>query len=167
MDLFLFRTINQYAGRWPLFDNIGVFFAYYFEYFLIAFLVLLLLFRFGKYWKTVIFSFISAVLARFVFVGIIRWIWQRPRPFVENTVNLLVNYSAEPSFPSGHAAFYFAIATIVFYKNRDIGALFFSGAVLICLARVFVGIHWPLDILAGAVIGVLSGWLIKRILKKV
>lgn len=166
MDLFLFRQLNDFAGKWPCLDDLGIFLAKYFEYFLIAFLLLFLLLRFRKYWKMVVLSFVSAVLARLVIVNIIRWIWIRPRPFVENTVNLLLNYADKPSFPSGHAAFYFAIATVVFYKDQFIGTLFFVATILICLARIFVGVHWPSDILVGALIGILCGWVIKEIFKK-
>lgn len=124
-------------------------------------------------------ALISAVLARLVFVNFVRWIWSRPRPFtlqnftsqnlggfIENPVNLLLEHSATASFPSGHAAFYFALSTIVFYKDKDVGVLFFIASILICLARIFVGIHWPSDILAGALVGIFSGWLIKKIFKK-
>jgi len=100
-----------------------------------------------------------------VIVELIRWIWQRPRPFVQNNVNLLLTHNAS-AFPSGHAAFFFAVSTIVYFYNKKAGILFFIASFLICLARVFSGIHWPLDILAGAIVGVLSGWVVHKILKK-
>jgi len=166
MDLFLFHQINQYAGRWPLLDNISIFCAKYLEYFLLFFLFVFLLERASKNWKVVLKALVSAIIARFLFVNFIRFLWQRPRPFVENSVNLLLNYSNEPSFPSGHAAFYFALSTVVFFYNKDAGALSFFLTLLICLARIFVGIHWPSDILAGAVIGIFSGWLVDKIFRK-
>jgi len=113
----------------------------------------------------IIETIISAVLARFVIVELIRWVWQRPRPFVQNNVNLLLTHNAS-AFPSGHAAFFFAVSTIVYFYNKKAGILFFIASFLICLARVFSGIHWPLDILAGAIVGVLSGWVVHKILKK-
>ena len=167
MDLYLFNLINQFAGKWSWLDTLAVFLAEYFEYFLIVFLLLFLLLRFKTYWKTVLGALISAVLARLIIVNFIRWIWLRPRPFIENNVNLLLEYPDKAAFPSGHAAFYFAISTVVFCKNKEAGVLFFAGTILICLARVFAGIHWPTDILAGTVVGVLSGWLVFKIFKKV
>lgn len=106
----------------------------------------------------------AAVLARLVIVNFIRLILPRLRPFVENNVNLLLS-SGESSFPSGHAAFYFAIATVVFFHNKKAGIAFLAVAFLISLARVFVGIHWPSDILAGAAVGIFSGWLINVVSK--
>lgn len=166
MDSFLFHQINQYALKWIWLDTFGIFFAKFFEYILVFCLILLLVFRFRKYWKMVIKALISAVLARFIITNFIRWLWFRPRPFINNNINLLFNYPNEASFPSGHAAFYFAIATVVFFRNKAAGILFFLAGFLICLGRVFVGIHWPSDILAGAVIGVFFGWLINRVLNE-
>ena len=116
--------------------------------------------NFRKYWKMVILSFSVAILARFVIVDIIRWFFDRPRPFVENHVNLLVDKVNQSAFPSGHAAFFFAISTIVYLYNKKAGLLFFIASFLISIARVFSGIHWPLDILTGAIIGILSSFLV-------
>jgi len=164
MDLFLFQQINQFANKWLWLDTLGIYLAEYFEY-VVVFCLLLFLLKLKKYWKMVFQAIISAVLARFVIVELIRWLWPRPRPFVENNVNSLLIHNTA-AFPSGHAAFFFALSTIVYFYNKKIGILFFLASFLICLARVFTGIHWPLDILAGAVIGVLSGWLIHKISKK-
>ncbi len=162
MDLFLFNLINQFAGKWICLDALGIFFAEYFEYVLVFCLFLFLAIKFKKYWKMVIQAFISAILGRFIIVEFIRWIWPRSRPFVENNVNLLLTHNAA-AFPSGHAAFFFAISTIVYFYNKRAGLLFFLAGFLICLARIFVGIHWPSDILAGAGVGIFSGWLIHKI----
>jgi len=167
IDLFLFQFINQFAGKYVFLDNTAIFFARYFEYFLILVLFLFLAKNLKKYWPMVVQSFLAAILARLGIVNFIRWLWQRPRPFVANHINLLFSYNpAEPSFPSGHAAFYFAIATIVYFYNKKAGLGFFLASFLISISRVFVGIHWPADIMAGALVGIFSGWLIIKIAKK-
>jgi len=166
MDLYCFRLINQFALKWTWLDNLAVFLAEYFQYIVIFSLFVFLFVRFQKYWKMVMLAIASAFFSRFIIVEVIRWFWQRPRPFVNNNVNLLITHN-EFAFPSGHAAFFFAIATIVYLYNKKIGILFFVSAFLISLARVFCGIHWPLDILAGAVVGILSGLLINKIWKMV
>ena len=166
MDLYLFQQINQFTGKWVCFDGLAIFFAKYFEYVLIFCLLIFLVVNFKKYFPMVLRAFISAVLARFVITTLIRWIWQRPRPFIFNKVNLLINYPDKASFPSGHAAFYFAISTIIYLYNKKIGILFFIASFLICLSRVFIGIHWPSDILAGALVGIFSACLVHIISKK-
>lgn len=167
MDLYLFRLINQFSFEWFWLDILGKIFAQYLGYVLIFFLLLFIVIRFKKYWKMVVEALVSAILARFIIVEIIRWIWQRPRPFIEvNNVNLLLKHSASSSFPSGHAAFFFGLSTIVYFYNKKAGILFLIGSFLICLARVFVGVHWPSDVLAGAVVGIFFGWLVFKVSKK-
>jgi undecaprenyl-diphosphatase len=170
VDFFIFQQINKFAGRWEFLDALGLFFAKYLGYFLIFFLILFLLKNFKKYWPMVIQGFLAGILARLGFTELIRLFWNRPRPFIGNHINLLLNHSASSSFPSGHAAFFFALSTVVLLYNKKAyplpkfwwgaGLFFFLASFLISISRVFVGIHWPSDILAGAVIGIFSGWLI-------
>jgi undecaprenyl-diphosphatase len=168
LDTKVFSWVNGLAYKWYWLDFIGFLFAKYFEYVLLLVLLLFLVINFKKYWKMVLESLMAVVLARYVIAEIIRWLWFRPRPFVNNYVNLLMDYNpAESSFPSGHAVFYFALSTIVYYHNKKAGILFYLASFLIVLARVFVGIHWPSDILAGALIGIFIAWLINKIFLKV
>ena len=166
LDFYLFQLINSWAGQYSWLDNLGVFFAKYLGYVLIFFLLLFLIKNFKKYWPMVVKSFGAAILARLVIVNIIRFFYYRPRPFIANQVNLLLSDEPTGSFPSGHAAFYFAISTIVFLFNKKAGTFFLIASFLISIARVFSGIHWPSDILTGALIGIFSGWLITKVFRK-
>ena len=165
MDLYFFAQVSKLTLKWTRLDVLGIFFADYFQYVLAFCLLLFLVIKFKKSWKMILQALISAFFARFLIVEFIRWLWQRPRPFVENNINSLLT-NTSPAFPSGHAAFFFAISTIIYLYNKKIGILFFIGSLLICLARVFVGIHWPTDILAGAIIGILSGLVVYKISKR-
>ena len=112
------------------------------------------LLEFSYYKKMLMVSLSSAIIARFVFVEIIRLFYYNPRPFlVLSGVAQLVNHETTSSFPSGHATFYFALAMGVFLYNKKIGHVYIALAGLISFARIFVGVHWPLDILAGAGLG--------------
>ena len=163
MDLYFFNLINQFAGRWLALDGLAIFLADKFGYVLVIFVFVI----FRRQWKIIVQAFAAAILARLAIVNIVRWIFPRVRPFVENNVNLLISQNPqEPSFPSGHAAFYFAIAAVVYSYNKKAGLLFFLAAFLISISRVFGGIHWPSDILAGAIVGIFSGWLIVEILRR-
>lgn len=167
MDLYIFNVINGLAGRWVCLDDLAIFFARYFEYFLLFFLLLILLKNFNKYREMVVCSVLSALVSRFVIATLIRILWFRPRPFVNNAVNLLITYpSDKASFPSGHASFYFALSTVIFLYNKKLGIFFYISTLLITLSRVFIGIHWPSDILAGALIGILTGWVGYMVYKK-
>ena len=158
IDVIIFQYINNFAGKYLWLDNLGIFFAQYFEYVLVGSLAIFLLVNTKKYLPMIWQAFAAAIFSRFFITEIIRWLWDRPRPFVENQVNLLIDHANTASFPSGHAAFYFAISTVVFLYNKKAGAFFLLTSFLIALARVFVGVHWPLDIVAGAVVGILTGW---------
>lgn len=111
---------------------------------------------------------LAALLARFAVKGLVLLFYSNPRPYAGDfTARQLVLTPGEDfqSFPSGHALFFFAAATAVYCRNRLLGMIFFAAATLISLARIFVGVHWPSDILAGALLGILTGWLTCKAVK--
>lgn len=162
MDYFLLQKINSLVGQWVYLDTTGIFFAKYLGYVLAG----LVFFIFWKKWKIISQIFLAAVIARLGIVGLVRWLWPRQRPFIENQVNLLFDKANEASFPSGHAAFFFALSTVIFFYNKKAGIGFFLASFLISISRVFTGVHWPSDILAGAMVGIFSGWLVVKVFKK-
>src|SRR3989344_1356855 len=166
MDYFLFQKINNLAGQWAYLDTLGIFFARYSGYALILILLLFSVRNYRKYWPMVVGAFSAAIVSRFIITEIIRFFWPRLRPFVENQANLIISQSStEPSFPSGHASFYFTISAVVYFYNKKLGIIFFAVSVFMGLARIFVGVHWPSDILFGVLVGILSGCLAVRIFK--
>jgi len=171
LDYFLFQQLNNFAGKWWILDKIGIFFAAYFQYLIVAgLLIFLFLGKTSEEKKQkriiVILALFSAFAARFVFVDLIRFFYYRPRPFAAHQVFQLINHDLTGSFPSGHAAFFFALAMAVYFYNKKISIWFFVAAFLIGLARVFAGVHYPLDILGGAIIGIFTGWLMLAIYRK-
>lgn len=167
IDLCIFNLINGLAGKWIWLDYFEMFCAKYLEWFLWLALILFFALNIKKNWKIFFEAFLAAGISRFVFAKIIRMIWFRPRPFVDlNFVPLIDQSPAEASFPSGHASFYFALSTIVYLYNKKAGIIFYIISTLIVLARVFVGVHWPLDILAGALMGILIAWILNKLFRK-
>jgi len=75
---------------------------------------------------------------------------------------LLVPGSSEPSFPSDHATAAFAIAFSVLLVGRRLGLVFVLAAVTIGMSRIFVGVHYPGDVAAGAFIGLLASLVVWR-----
>ena len=165
MDYLIFQQINNLALKNLYLDEAAIFCASFLGYILIGTLLILLINNFKKDYKTVTLAFISGIFSRFV-VEITRFIWHRPRPFIGNQVNLLINHSPSASFPSGHATFFFALSTLIYFYNKKIGILFLIASFFISISRVFCGIHWPTDILAGALVGILSALIIKKIFGK-
>ena len=81
----------------------------------------------------------------------------RPRPFLDNELTLLFYEPTDSSFPSNAAAVGFALATAVFVRHRRLGSALYALAFLWGFARVYAGVHYPADVLAGAAVGVASG----------
>ena len=164
LDFYFFNLINGFAGRWQQLDFVGMFFADYLGYILLLVLALFLSVNYKKYWKIVVLALAAAGLSKFIVGEIIRQLWFRSRPFIALNFAPLINQSpAEASFPSGHALFFFALATIVYLYNKKAGILFYIASFFIAVARVFVGVHWPSDVLAGAVLGILIAWILNKI----
>lgn len=109
----------------------------------------------------------SAGAADFVCVRVIKAYVKRVRPCndlqFEPTVVNRVPCGTGLSFPSAHASDHFAIALflcMVFKRNRKwVWPFALLWAALICYAQVYVGVHYPVDVLAGAAFGALVGWL--------
>ena len=68
------------------------------------------------------------------------------------------------SFPSGHAANNMAVAMVLIYFYHRRGWLYLPIALLIAYSRIYTGSHWPLDVLAGVIIGIIGGWLAPHLL---
>ena len=84
----------------------------------------------------------------------------RYRPFAFNEVTLLFYYPSDSSFPSNAACVGFAIATAVWLHNRTAGWISYLLALLLGVSRVVGGVHYPSDILGGAVVGVTVAYLV-------
>jgi membrane-associated phospholipid phosphatase len=76
-------------------------------------------------------------------------------PVVYPKPDALVRVPHQPAFPSGHAATAFACATVIAWAAPRLRIPAFVLAAAIAWSRVYVGVHWPLDVLGGAALGVL------------
>lgn len=95
---------------------------------------------------------------------IVLLIWSRERPFQAHpgAVHTLVSPSTDGSFPSDHAVAATAIAVALLMAHRRLGLVALAGAALVCVARVYVGAHYPGDVVAAAAIGAAVAILASR-----
>ncbi len=97
----------------------------------------------------------SAASGAWLAARLIKWWWLTSRPFVRLAdITPLFNPGDSNSFPSGHAAFFFALALAVYAVDQKFGQWLIAGATIISLARVMAGVHWPLDILGGLALAI-------------
>ena len=114
-------------------------------------------------------ALLGLVLGQFLLKSII----PRDRPFqaFPDLVQLLISPPSGHSFPSGHTCVSFAAATAIFLARKKLGIPALILAVLIGFSRAYLFVHWPTDVLAGAVLGVacalLMHYLVPRFTKNV
>ena len=158
-DYDLFRAINRLAGRSQTVDAIMVGGAKFLPVvFALALVGLWLTWR-ARNQRAAFLAGISALVA--LGIGqLIGMAFPRPRPYLSHQVNLLIAPTADTSFPSDHATLGFAVAVLVWRYNRRAGTALLLLALVLVFARVFVGAHYPSDVLGGAVLGTLTSIVI-------
>jgi undecaprenyl-diphosphatase len=167
LDLTLYKLLNGYAADHDRFEDVLRFFALDAQFFFVALLAALFFAR-GK-WRSingrhgVVAAGFSALLALGV-AQVIAALWERPRPYVAHPgdAHLFIAPSPDPSFPSDHATAAFAIATAIWLRHRTAGWIALAMALIVSVARVAVGTHYPSDVLGGAALGILAAlvfWL--------
>ncbi len=157
----IFSWIFKLNGLHPLLDALFVFLAKYLPYLLVLIFLYLVL-REPKRWKRMLFFIEAAtavILARGILTELIRFFYPVNRPFQLLNFEPLLTDNA-PAFPSGHAAFFFALAAVILFWDRRWGIWFGLAAIVIGISRIVAGVHWPLDVLGGAGVGILSGLFI-------
>ena len=147
-------------------NEVIVFLGEYLGYILLAGFLVFWLENRKKHSRFLLESFFAVALSRGLIAETIRFFWERPRPFVEQNITPLIQHASSSSLPSGHATLFFALGTILYFYNKKAGIVFLLGATIISVARVFAFLHWPSDIVAGAIIGIASAFLVVQLSRR-
>ena len=140
-------------------DQLIIFFAVYFPWIVLALAAGILVFKY-KSWRESLIVFATSGSA-WIFAHILKNLIQISRPEAQAL------FSADGyAFPSGHATFFFALAISILFFHKKTGYWFLFFALLLSLARIIAGVHSPLDILGGFVLGALLAYLVKYIYDK-
>ena len=117
----------------------------------------------------------TAILTDFISSELIKENFYRTRPFndplLATTSRMLLGYSpSSSSFTSSHATNHFGLATFLYCTiSRSFGKwplVFYLWAIIISYAQIYVGVHYPLDVIAGGMIGCIFGYLTSRSFNK-
>ena len=184
--LTLFQKVLQYDFRimfWfnrsfshPFFEKAALFMREsIFHVPVYVFILLYVILNFKKKgWWWILGGILLIGFSDFISSHFLKDYFNRPRPcrdpLMMNHINFLAKYcGANGSFPSSHAVNHFAFATYTFVSLRKVVGyswVLFIWAALICLSQVYVGVHYPLDILVGAILGSLFGYIGGRIARQ-
>jgi undecaprenyl-diphosphatase len=157
----IFSWLHGFVGKSGVIDAFAIFFATYLPYLVALGFFVLVFYQIGarRKWYLAVEGALAIILSCGIITTIIKFFYNHPRPFDVYKFTALIG-EAGPSFPSGYATFFFALATVIFYVNRKWGFWYFLSAMVISVARVYVGVHWPLDIFGGLIVGVGSGMVV-------
>jgi len=119
--------------------------------------------------KNKIYNFSLLFLSGFfswVVSSVLKVIWQVNRPFID--LHLIPLYQETGfSFPSNHMAVFTAIAFSMFLINKKAGFVFLLIAFFIGFSRIVIGVHYPIDILGGFIVGLIISLIFREIFKKI
>ena len=170
----IFFFFYNLAHQSTAFDKLVKFIAVDFIYIVIILAGLFLLFHhkilpsqnpikeFISKWKEFIPMCASVVLA-WGSATIIKILFHTLRPFVVFPQIHSLFFESGFAFPSGHSAVVSAIAVTLFFANKKIGYLFMFFALLVGLARIVAGVHFPIDILGGFILGSAIAYFLKYV----
>jgi undecaprenyl-diphosphatase len=161
LDYKLFKALNQLAGRFPLLDKIMILTSNRARY-VFLFVLAILLIRSGEKRKAAK-NAVVAMLAAYLTNLFIRMFSFKPRPFLNHRVGILIPSKMDSSFPSKHTILVFAVSTSLFFYNKTIGTILAALSLLTGISRVWLGHHYPSDIIASAMMGSIISFIVDRL----
>lgn len=163
----VFEYINRFAGLNPSVDNVAKITAGYMPFVFVLGLAYLWFSRQGKQRHIALYGGYAAIVGLTLNL-LITSLYFHPRPFMLSLGTLLVPHAPETSFPSDHTTLMLSIAFALacFERTRKMGILFAALGLLGGTARVFCGLHFPLDILGSAGVALVSAFVVRAASRK-
>lgn len=162
MNLKLFEMINGLANKNVFLNDFMIFFSKYVPYIFMISIVVIFFLGIKKekieYKKIAVNTVITTVIS-LIFSFIIGKIYYVNRPFVKNSVNLLYDHAKDASFPSDHATGTMGIALGIGKYNKIISRISIFLSIMVGISRVYVGHHYPADIIGAYVLVFLVNYI--------
>lgn len=164
MDIALTQALNKLAGTNAALDAVMIAITIY-GIFALVFAVILLWWKQAERSEARNACVVAGLsfLASLAFNQLLLLFVHRIRPYDAGVSHLLIAANPDWSFPSDHATAAAAIVAALWFKHlRSIAKILSAVAILICVSRVYVGVHYFSDILGGVAIGVFTAALVAR-----
>ena len=156
-DTFSCKFLDGFFVAITSFTNKGIFWI----------ILAIILLCFKKTRKTGVCLGVALILGEILGNQILKNIFARPRPYVVNTeANVIINKLSSYSFPSGHTRCSVECAIAIFANNKKWGTAAIVFAALTAFSRLYLYMHYPTDVLGGAILGIIDGLLAVFIVKK-
>jgi PAP2 superfamily. len=163
--MYLFKLINGLAYKNMSLDEIMIIFSKYVPIFFMG--ILAGVYIYGVVKKDIrfrciavdVFAMTALNLFLSFFIGLVYYV---PRPFVTNKVNLLMTHIPDASFPSDHVIGTMSISLGINTWFKIYGRILILLSCIVSISRVYVGHHYPFDVVGGIVVSVIANYLYKR-----
>ena len=169
IDHYLFEKINGtwtnfYFDTWlPIFTDLH---QLHWPVFVLGFFFSLWIYLHrGRAVRAILGLLLSVAVSDTVSYHVIKPLFERKRPaYTEGVnVNLKTPDHSGLSFPSNHSANVFSGATFLSNAYPGLSPVFIIIAIVVAYSRIYVGVHFPLDVLGGAILGIICGYLVFRL----
>ncbi|WP_455475633.1 undecaprenyl-diphosphatase [Bartonella sp. B17] len=162
IDVALFKILAGDHQSWPILVFLGIFCAKFLIY-IVPIHLFMLWFCCENIERQLVLSICVSICTALFMGYLISLIYFHPRPFVVDLTSPLIKHRATASFPSNHALTIASYtAGLYFYRYKVAFKFAMIFLCLICWGRIFVGVHYPFDVLAGAILGIFISWGIIR-----
>lgn len=171
MNETIFLFFYNLAHQSQTFDKVVVFTAETFPYIVVILAALFLFFFLPaqadcKSWRGFFLVFLSSGFA-YLFSKILKILIHTNRPFVEFSNVQPLFFENGFAFPSSHTIFFATLGISIFLFHKKVGYVFIFFALLIGLARIIAGVHFPVDIFGGFVLGAGISYIFAYLAKSV
>lgn len=167
IDYQLFHFINQglknpFLDRWmPIITNMDSW-----MWLLVLGGIALFIFGGNKGRLVCILTIVALLIADNLVSYILKPFFGRVRPLIP----LELAHTVSPSFPSNHATNVFTLAMVLSWYYKKLSPIWFTGALIVGFSRVYIGVHYPSDIVGGAFVGIVCAffviWIGNRLYRK-
>ncbi len=165
INLNLFNLINASSTPDPITVRVAQISAEWLLY-LVAVAMVIGWIRGGKTMRRALLVSGMSVLVGLAINQLIGAFWYHPRPFETGVGNQFLPHAKETSFPSDHGTLLFAVSFGLLFSRdgKSWGVIAFAIALLVVWSRIYLGIHWPMDMIGSGIIAAVAAWIVAVLL---